>query len=227
MDQFIGDAQKRLGVLARVGWLSRQPSELQVIFAKIGRWRRFVPAEVIYLAGDEPDGLYGLGEGGLEVSFPLVGEEPVAIHRAEPGFWIGEAAILSGQKRMISLTAVTECRVFFVPAPKVRRVIDDDPHHLTSICELTFMNQTAAVSLLAEALSLSPRARVARLLLRLADDSASVQGSQEELGRVLGMTRSSIRRAVSNLTEIGAIRSGYGRITIMDAALLGRLTTEA
>ncbi len=227
LDHFIGATEDRLGILARAGWLSRQPCDLQQIVARIGRWRRFDAGEVIYLAGDEPDGLYGLAEGVLEISFPLVGDEPVAIHRAETGFWIGEAAILAGQMRMVSLTAVTECLVFFVRAAKVRRVINDAPQHLRSFCELTFVNQEATIGLLAEALSLSPRARVARLLLRLADDAGSVQGSQEDLGRVLGMTRSSMRRAVSNLTEIGAIRSGYGKIAITDQGLLQSLTREA
>jgi CRP-like cAMP-binding protein len=227
MDHFIGDTENRLGVLAREGWLSHQPLDFQRTFAGIGRWRRFDAGEVIYLAGDEPEGLYGLGEGVLEASFPLVGEEPVALHRAEPGFWIGEVAILAGQKRMVSLTSVTESRVFFVPAAKIRRMINDAPSHLTSICELSFINQQATIGMLAEALSLSPRARVARLLLRLADDAGSVQGSQEELGRVLGMTRSSIRRAVSSLTDIGAIRSGYGKIVVIDRGLLQRLTMEA
>jgi CRP/FNR family transcriptional regulator, cyclic AMP receptor protein len=60
--------------------------------ARLGRWREFKAGELLYLAGDEADCMVGLAEGILEITFPLVGDEPVVIHRAEPGFWTGEAS---------------------------------------------------------------------------------------------------------------------------------------
>jgi hypothetical protein len=92
----------------------------------------------------------------------------------------------------------------------------------TSACEFP-----DAVTLLAEALALSPRARVARILLRLAGSDGAVPGSQEDLGRLLGMTRSSVRRALTSLIDLGAVESGYGRLSVRDRAALERLTHEA
>ena len=85
-----------LDPLDRVGWLSRQPADFRTWAAENGRWRSFAAGETIYIAGDRPDGMYGLGSGALEITFPLQGEELVTIHRAEPGFWIGEAAHMAG-----------------------------------------------------------------------------------------------------------------------------------
>jgi CRP-like cAMP-binding protein len=216
-----------LDPLDKIGWLSDQPQDFQRWVALNGRWRRYAEGQVLYLAGEEPDGLYGLARGVLEVSFPLSGDEPVAIHRSEPGFWIGEAAILAGETRMVSLTAATESLVFFLPVGPLRRLIEAEPRYWQPLYEQSNRNTRNAVTLLAESLSLSPRARLARLLLRVADERGEVPGSQEGLGRLVGMTRSSMRRSLASLTEAGAIRCGYGKISIVDNALLARLSSEA
>jgi len=226
MVQSVKNSSALLGALDKIGWLAAQPADFRNRIAAAGRWLRFAPRETIYLAGDEPDGLYGLASGTLELSFPLAGGEPVVFHRAEPGFWIGEAAILSGGPRMVSVTSATECLVFFVPAERLLRLLAADPHCWRSFYDQSNRNLKAALMLLSETLALGPQARLARLLLRLADPRGEVHGSQEEIGRLVGMPRSSLRRALTGLVESGAIRSGYGRLVVADRAALERFATE-
>ncbi len=213
--------------LDQVGWLSTQPQELKTWTAHNGRWRQFAAGQVIYLAGDEPDGMYGLGAGALEVTFPLLGDEPVTVHRAEPGFWIGEAAMMAGVSRMVSVAAAVESRVLHIPLEALRRLLDKDPIYWRALYEQSFVNIRTAVSLLAEALALTPRARLARLLLRLADGQGRVVGNQEEFGRVIGMTRSGVRRSLASLVEAGTIRTGYRWLEIVDSDRLRRIADEA
>ena len=227
VDQLSANAATRLGVLAEIGWLSRQPKDFQALVARLGRWRKLEARETIYLAGEEPDGLFGLAEGILEMTFPLISEEPVVVHRAEPGFWIGDTAILADQKRLVTVSAATRARVFVIPASSIRRIVTEEPRHWRSFYDQCVTNQTTTLMLLAESMSLSPRARIARILLRLALPDGSVPGSQEDLGRLLGMTRSSVRRALSSLIEIGAVASGYGAVSIRDRTILEKLVREA
>jgi CRP-like cAMP-binding protein len=227
LDQSLQNPAARLGVLARTGWLSRQPADFLAHVARVGRWREVKAGELVYLAGDDADWLFGLAEGILEVTFPLVGDEPVVIHRAEPGFWSGEMCVIPGQKRIISIAAATDVRVFILPGPGVRHMLEQEPRHWRSFFDLSLTNSGIAVTLLAEALALSPRARMARILLRLARPDGSVPGSQEDLARLLGMTRSSVRRALSSLIDAGAVQSGYGVLTLRDREMLARLTNEA
>lgn len=227
LDQFAESANSRLGVLARTGWLSRQPTEFQALIARLGRWRSFKAGEILYLAGDEATSMVGLADGILEITFPLVVDEPVVIHRAEPGFWTGEASLLAGQTRYISIVAATDIRVFVVAATGIRRALEVEPRHWPSVYDLSLTSSVTAITLLAEVLSLSPRARVARILLRLARPDGSVPGSQEDLARLLGMTRSSVRRALSSLIDLGAVEGGYGVLAIHDRGLLEGLTGEA
>jgi CRP-like cAMP-binding protein len=227
LDQSAGADIQRLGILGQVGWLARQPLEFQAAVARLGRWREYKPREIIYLAGSEPDGMYGLAAGTLELSFPLVGEEEVIVHRAEPGFWIGEAAILAGRSRMITLTAATAVKVLFLPRTELRRMIEADPRHWGAFYEQSVGNQIITLTLLAEVLSLTPRARVARLMLRLADGEGAVEVNQEDLARLLGMTRSSIRRVIGSLVDDGIVSSGYRRLVVEDRGRLEGLTREA
>jgi CRP-like cAMP-binding protein len=227
LEQFVESTGKRLGILAKTGWLARQNADFQTLIARLGRWREYRAGEILYLAGDEAESMVGIGHGIIEVTFPLVSDEPVVIHRAEPGFWTGEMCVIPGQTRMISLAAATDVRVFSVPAASIQRMLSEEPRHWGPFYDLSLSSSRIAVTLLAEALSLSPRARVARILLRLASPDGAVPGSQEDLGRLLGMTRSSVRRALASLIEIGAVESGYGRLSVRDRAGLERLTHEA
>jgi CRP-like cAMP-binding protein len=227
LDQSGANAYLSLEALAHRGWLARQSLGFQTLVARLGRWRQFVAGEIVFSAGDEADYLIGLGEGILELTFPLVSDEPVVIHRAEPGFWTGDFSLIAGQTRIISISAATEARVFVVPAAKVRRALANEPSHWPPFYELSLQSTRTAVMLLAEALALSPRARVARILLRLAGPDGSVAGSQEDFARLLGMTRSSVRRALSSLLEMGALETGYGALSIRDRGILESLSSEA
>jgi CRP-like cAMP-binding protein len=227
LEHFQENSGKRLGILAKTGWLSRQPGEFQTLMARLGRWREFKAGETLYLAGDPADYLVGLAEGIFEITFPLVSDEPVVVHRAEPGFWTGEACVTPGQVRILSIAAATQARVFVVPASSIHRMLAEDPRHWAPFFELGVTSSKTAVTLLAESLALSPRARVSRILLRLAQPDGAVPGSQEDLGRLLGMTRSSVRRALTSLIDLGAVESGYGRLSVRDRDALDRLTREA
>lgn len=117
----------KLGPLLDCGWLARQPADFIDWLAHAGSWRSYAGRHVLYGAGDEPDALYGLGSGVLEVSLPVIGEEAVTIHRAEPGFWIGESALLAHTSRSISLMVAADSRVFSVPAATIRAAVAERP----------------------------------------------------------------------------------------------------
>lgn len=216
-----------LAPLDRTGWLSRQTPELRAWFAAHGRWRTYAAGELLYLHGDPPDAIYGVAQGTVELQFAPVGSELVTLHRAEPGFWIGESALLADAPRIASLFAASEARLFRVPGPALRQFVTEQPQHWRAFYELTHANTLTALTLLAEALSLTPRARLARLLLRLSESSAEIQANQDDLRRILGMTRSSLRRALNVLIANGIIATGYGRITILDRSRLKSLDGEA
>lgn len=194
--------------------------------ARSGKWRTYQPGQFVYFSGDAADGIYGLASGGLEVTFPLIAGEPVVLHRAQVGFWIGDNAELSATPRTISLMAATECRMLQLPHEAIRRLLDDQPKYWQSFYRLATINTTIAVGLLAEVLSLTLRARVCRRLLQLTDLSTDATVTHEELSKMLGVYRSTLRPILKYLADINAIRLGYRKISVVDRDALTKFKDE-
>jgi CRP-like cAMP-binding protein len=150
----------------------------------------------------------------------------ISIHRAEPGFWLGESALLSGAPRMVSLIAATDCLVFHIPAAAMERLTIKKPEAWRAFYRQSHINQMQTARLLAESIALSPRARFSRLLLRLAENGDEIVGTQESLGALLGLRITTCKRIVASLVAAQAIESGYGRIKIRDKDVLERFALE-
>lgn len=215
-----------LAPLDRVGWLAGQPEEFRDWVARCGRWREYAAGQFVYHAGDPADGLYGLAAGGIEVSFPLLAEEPVTLYRAEVGFWIGDNAELSETPRVVSLRAVSRSRLLHLSTAAIRALLTERPQHWREFYRLSARNVSLAVTLLGEALALTPRARICRRLLELAEHTLEANITQEDLGRVVGAPRTSLRRCLADLAERGAIELRYRRVRILDAAVLASFKDE-
>lgn len=222
MKQSAEKAAILLSSLPSEGWLHEQPLEFQIRMALAGRWITVPRGGMIYTIGDAPDALFGLGEGLLDVSIAIGGDEEVTIYRARPGFWIGDSALLAETNRGVTVSAATECRVFRIPISALRRILAENPDDWPCFFRLSHRNTMLALRVLAETLSLPPRIRFARMLLRLESDDGTVRVTQEELGRMAGMSRAAFRRAFSTLIEVGAVRTDYGILRIVDHAALER-----
>ena len=212
-----------LAPLDRCGWLAEQPAPLQAWFAGHGRWRTFAAGEDLYDAGDAADGVFGLAAGALDVTLSLTDAGPVAVHRGEVGFWIGDLALLAEGERLVSVRARRRSRVYVVPGRAVRALLQAQPEHWPRFYALTHRNTRTALHLLAEALTLSPDERVCRRLLQLVEPDGTVAVTQAELAELLGVTRATVRRALKRLAAEGAVATGYGRLRVCDRRRLERL----
>ena len=209
-----------LGLLASTGWLAQQPVDFSDRIVRIGRWVSVPRGGALYEVGEAPDALFGLGEGALDVMIPVGPDEEVTVHRAPPGFWIGDGALLSGMQRTLSVRAPVDCRVFRIPHAALERLLDAHPGDWMYLHRLSTMNGTLCMQTLAEMISLPPKARFARLLMRIAAPDGSVHATQEELGRMAGMSRPAFRRAMRSLIAAGAIETGRGMVRVHDRRAL-------
>jgi CRP/FNR family transcriptional regulator, cyclic AMP receptor protein len=215
-----------LAPLDQVGWLSEQPTEFKHWASMVGNWQDYVAGQTVYFAGDPSNGLYGLATGAVELTFPLIAEEPISIYRAEPGFWIGDSAELSDEPRVVTLSAASDCRLLYIPHAAIRADLERNPHHWQSYYRLSHSNVKTAVTLLAESLALSVRARVCRRLLKLTEFSAEVQLTHDQLAKFLGLARTTVSEELARLSAGGAVYTGYGRIEVLDRTYLMRYRDE-
>ena len=215
-----------LAPLDQVGWLADQPVEFRRWASTVAHWQNYVAGQTIYFAGDPSDGLYGLATGAVELTFPLIAEEPTSFYRGEPGFWIGDSAELSNEPRLVTLSAASDCRLLHIPHGVIRSDLERNPHHWQSYYRLSHINVKTAVTLLAESLALSVRARVCRRLLKLTEYSAEVKLTHDQLAKFLGLARTTVSEELAKLSTHGAVYTGYGRIKVLDRATLLRYRDE-
>lgn len=217
---------RELDPLDKVGWLAQQSLHFRQWAEQVGRWKKFEKGQFVYHYGDPADGMYGLASGSLHITFPLVAEEPVIIHRAEIGFWIGDAAVLAQEPRQITVMAASPTRLLHLSSSSIKILLANSPEHWHAFYKLSLANSRLAVTLLAEALSLTVRARVCRRLLEMIDGSGSAAITQDDLSKLLGVARPTLRRALVDLEADGAIELHYRNIVVLDPALLKRFQNE-
>lgn len=216
-------AKKHAGPLFARGWFAAQSPEFRAWVERHGRWRSYCEGAAVCMAAEPSSGLCGLGAGAIEATLTLAGDASATIFRCPPGIWFGEGCALGGASRSWTMSAARDSEVFHVPAGAVRRLLAQEPRHWGALMALGQLNTSFAVTLLAETMSLSPRARLARLVLRLADDAGRVHARHDDLARLIGMTRSSLQRALRGMTENGALSLGYRQMVIADRAAVARV----
>ena len=215
--------RESLAPLDSTGWLSEQSEELQDWFVANGKWRNYSAGDSLYRTGDSSDGLYGLGSGAMDVEFAPRDVESFVLIRVHPGGWSGQGALIPGKERPVNLTTPIDSRVFFVSQGALLKLLSDRPDFWPAFFSLTVLHIMHLTEFLCEALTLTPSMRLARLLLRLSNKSEDIVISQQDIGIMLGVPRSSLRRAIKTLTRVGAISTGYGRITVTDHSKLESL----
>jgi CRP-like cAMP-binding protein len=201
--------------LSKKGWLASQPEEFRRLIKAAGHLRWYDQREALYEVGEEPLALYGLAEGAIDLMVPTPTGEMITVHRAEPGFWIGDSALLAKAPRIVSVFAVSQSRIFCVPAEAVRDIVRRFPEYWRCFYELSHLNVARAIGEYAVLASMSPRDRLQRLLLRLSDSEGRVFVSQTELASLLFLNRSSVQRAIQELIAAGVAATEYRCIRIL------------
>lgn len=216
----------KLHPLDEVGWLAAQPEDFRQWAEQVGRWKTLEGGRFLYHAGDPSDGVYGLASGGLQITFPLVADEPVIIYRAEVGFWFGDGAELASQPRIVTLMAASNVRVLHLPSSSIRILLANKPEQWRCFYQLSMNNLYLAIAHLAEALSLTVRARVCRRLLALSYVNGDAAITQDELAKLLGVTRPTLRRCLVDLEARGAIETRYRNLRVVDVSILESFKDE-
>jgi len=110
------------------------PADLQNV-AEAAHTLLYAPGEAIARQGDTGSELFALERGRVEVTVAPEGRPPLRVSALEAGSLFGEAALLSGERRAATVTALAECEVIAIPRAAFKPIIDRTPavlEHLTS-----------------------------------------------------------------------------------------------
>jgi CRP/FNR family transcriptional regulator, cyclic AMP receptor protein len=146
-----------------------------------------------------------------------------------PGEIFGELAMLDGDQRSASAEALTDGDLLALPANDVRSLLARHPEiALKLVAGLVRRLRAANVRLSRQSFQTVP-SRVAGILAQLSreaqdgegeDAEVTIRMNQTDLAQLAGTSRESVSRFLAELERAGVVRSGRGRVTVLEPAKL-------
>lgn len=213
-------------MLEQRGWLAERNPDVRARLKSIAQVRTYRRGECLYVVGEPPNGVFGIARGALDISIPREDGQEIVVHRAQPGFWVGDLALFSGLPRLITAAAAAETVAAYLPRTRLSRLLKQHPDLIADFYVLSHRNVATTLQLIAN-LSI-PRAE-ARIALRLLIyDQRQTNGQdwitlpQEKLAELTALSLPTVQRALRRLEEAGLVELGYGRLRILDRERLLR-----
>ena len=218
-------------VLARCPLFARGSRTMLEQLAGTLRRRRFRRGEVIMHQGDPGDSLHIVAAGAVKILLPSAEGEEAIIATLRPGDFFGELALLDGAPRSATATALEASDTLVLPRSVFMELLDTLP----GLREAMFAGLAHELRRLTghveELHFLDLAGRLAMRLTRLArETSPDAHGeirlgwpyTQSDLAAMIGGTRQSVNRLLSELVEDDLIRIEPDALVITDLDELAR-----
>ncbi len=194
------------------------------------------PDTCIYLRGDEAGAFYGIEAGRVRFSAASPDGKEFVLDYADAGQWFGEIGLFDAGPRVVDAHTATATELVELSRGDLLEICRAAPELPLRFIELFSARIRVAEEIIVDAAFLTLPARLAKRLLALAEDPSrterAVQGSntapsvrisQDELGRLTGVTRESAGRQLKSWEREGLVALEYGRVRLLDAAALRRI----
>lgn len=149
-----------------------------------------------------------------------------------PERWTGpvladKPAVLGGGVPPSGLVALTAVTARLLPRQRFLRLLDEEPAFREHVLRRLARDALDSRRRLAQATTLPAAGRVAAWLgAQDPADRVAWRGSQEQLARMLGMSRVSVNRALTKLAGAGAVRMTDRGIVVGDRGRLGLIAEQ-
>jgi CRP-like cAMP-binding protein len=193
------------------------------------RQRHFRRNEVIFHQGDPGDSLHVITSGSVKIVLPSAEGDEAIIATLREGDFFGELALLDGEPRSATATAVDGAETWSLPRDAFHLLLDGRPG-LRDALLAALAGELRRLTVHVEELHfLDLAGRLAHRLVSLANDAATgapADGSgpialdwpytQSDLASMIGGTRQSVNRLLSSLVDARLIRIEPDQLVILD-----------
>ena len=180
------------------------------------RIRRFRKGETVFHQGDPGDALFIMASGSVKVVLPSdEGAEPAIVAVLGPGEFFGELAILDGAAHSATIVAVEPTETLVLHRDAFLRLIDTEPELRRALLASLATEIRRLTGHVEDLHFLDLPGRLASRIIRLAAtqpraDDGSVRlpwpYTQSELAGMIGGSRQSVNRLLSDLVDEGLVR---------------------
>lgn len=198
--------------LAAIPAFRALPPAVLAALADDSRPMRLSADAVIRHPGDSPQAVVLLLSGTVVASYTGPTGAEVWPERWEGPAIVDKAPVLEGGRPLTGLVAKTESYARLLPRARFLRLLEEEKSVRRHVLNRLARDVLAVRQRLAQAVTLPAVSQVAAWLS--AHDCAHTvawRGSQEDLARVLGLSRVTVNRALARLARAGALRlTPYG-----------------
>lgn len=192
-------------------------------FSHVAVPRSFPAGTRVFHEGDNSDACYIVKEGTFRVTREHSDGRAITLATLGPGEIFGELAMLDGDKRSASAEAVSDGELLALPAGDVRSLLARHPEiALKLVAGLVRRLRAANVRISRQSFQTVP-SRVAGILAQLSREAqdngggeVTIRMNQTDLAQLAGTSRESVSRFLAELERAGVVRSGRGRVTVLD-----------
>jgi CRP-like cAMP-binding protein len=199
-------------------------------FSHVAVPRSFPAGTRVFHEGDSSDACYIVSDGNFRVTREHSDGRAITLATLGPGEIFGELAMLDGDKRSASAESITDGTLLALPASDVRSLLSRNPEIALKLVAGLVRRLRAANARLSRQSFQTVPSRVAGILLQLSRDSQPADGEEEvevtirmnqtDLAQLAGTSRESVSRFLAELERAGVVRSGRGRVTVLQPGKL-------
>lgn len=225
------DDRLAVEALARCPLFERADASIIESIASGLRRRRFRRNEVIFHQGDPGDSLHIVASGAVKIVLPSAEGEEAIIATLRPGDFFGELALLDGAPRSATATALEPSDTLVLPRQVFLDLLDTMPGLRNALLAGLAKQLRRLTGHVEELHFLDLAGRLAMRLTRLARDTdPAARGeirlawpyTQSDLAAMIGGTRQSVNRLLSELVDEGLITIEPDALVITDLDELER-----
>jgi CRP-like cAMP-binding protein len=227
--------EKHLNLLKSVPLFEGLTSEQLSRIAQLTEVRTYAPRAMVVSQGEPARALFAIVRGRLKVTSAGPDGRDTVLGIMAEGEVFGEVALLDGGTRSASCTAIEACELLVIDREQFLELLEHSPGIAVKLLQVLAGRLRRLSQRSEHAAFLDVPSRLARSLLDLAsrfgergdapkhEIQIMLRLSQQELGDLVGATRESVNKHLSDWTRQGIMRLQSGRMVISDIETVRRI----
>lgn len=183
------------------------------------------PGTHLFKEGQEATAVFLIEEGEIDI-YRTAFDRKRVVSRVGPGSVLGDIAMFGGGEYISSAQAVGRVRAFRFDRDRLLPELAKHPALCLRWLVAGLRQLEATQRRVIHLMHKTVLAQVADLLHEESKSGDDIELSQAAIATLLGASRQTVNESLATLKEIGAVETGYRRITVLDREAVARVAAE-
>ncbi|HXZ68621.1 MAG TPA: Crp/Fnr family transcriptional regulator [Alphaproteobacteria bacterium] len=206
--------------LAECAMLKALSTASRAKLAEAGRLAELKPGEILFRRGDQPDAMFIVLEGEVEICAVFESGRQLRYAVAGAGAIIGEMGALDNQPRCADIMAVRRTQLWRMPRASLLGALKDEAQGAIALITALASRLRTANGLLNEVALEDLGGRLAHLLINEAHGKSIVALTQGEMARRVSASREKVNRKLAEFAAANIVSVSRAGVRILDRGKL-------